>query len=194
MENTVGKLNQRILSGVFQNKKLATTLEIISLLLLGTLALVLRSYLRAPLNLPGRHGVEFMAIIILGRQFSKFKFASSLSSIAVFGMIFVPFLGVKNPLMATAYVAPCIMLDFIYNKFKLQNNKIFFLAFFSGLSYMAIPLVRLVFCLFTGVLESTFIRHGFVVPFISHFFFGFAGGLFGAGFFQLLKRKHKSLS
>ncbi|MFC2168185.1 hypothetical protein ACFLRW_04300 [Acidobacteriota bacterium] len=193
MENTNGKLNQRIISGVFQNKKFAAALEVISLLLLGALALVLRSYLRAPLNLPGRHGVEFMAIIILGRQFSKFRFASSISAMAVLTMIFVPFLGIKNPLMASAYAAPCIVLDYIYNKFKLKNNKVFFLALFAGLSYMAIPLLRLVFCLFTGSLESAFIKHGFVVPIISHFFYGFAGGLFGAGFFQLFKLKRKSL-
>ena len=91
-----GKSSQRIISKVFPVKLAADITEFILLAGIGAAGVLLHSYLRMPLKLPGHHGVIYMALLLSGRLISNKKFASSYSSIGAAAMLLIP-LGFKDP-------------------------------------------------------------------------------------------------
>lgn len=183
------KSHQRIISKVFPINKTTLLIDLIILSLLGALAVVLRAKLRIPLNMPGHHGLEVMAILLIGRQLSKISIASSISSLVAGLFIFFPVFGFKDPFLPLYYVIMGISIDILY--YFLIKTKINFLTFslIGGLAYMLIPLCRL-FILFLLEYEYvSFIKHGFVIPLISHFIFGFSGGLAAFGLVNFSKKQ-----
>ncbi|HAN17576.1 MAG: hypothetical protein A2X13_03170 [Bacteroidetes bacterium GWC2_33_15] len=186
-----GSMYQKSLSKTFQTNTLSTVLEILFLLLLGISAVMLRSYLRIPLNIPGRHGLEFMAILIIGRRVSKIPFASVIAMVGASSIMFVPFIGIKDPFLPVTYLLMGIVLDSLYFVFRNPSNRLAILTLIGGLTYMVIPISRLGIYMFTGIMESSFIKWGFVIPIASHFVFGLAGALLGAGLVYSIKRLRK---
>jgi len=79
-EITYGKIQKvpRIL-------RISVLIEVLFLIGFGLLAIILHAKLRSPLRLPGHHGLEFMALMIIGRNISRFSYASSISSIGAQG-------------------------------------------------------------------------------------------------------------
>ncbi|MFZ4398990.1 MAG: hypothetical protein ACOYO1_03060 [Bacteroidales bacterium] len=176
-------------STTFQRKTFALTLaEFIFLFLLGAMAIVLHSRLRIPLHLPGRHGIEFMMLIIIGRSFSSFRFASSFSSLGVASMLIIPILGFKDPFVSIVFILPGFAVDLFYNSFPKFNKNIWALALASGFAYALIPVSRLVISLSTGYLYESFLG-GFLYPLATHFIFGFIGGLGGSSLIKAFKKK-----
>ena len=96
MKTMNGSMYQKSLSKTFQTNTLSIVFEILFLLLLGVSAVMLRSYLRIPMNIPGRHGLEFMALLIIGRRVSKIPFASVIAMIGASSIMFVPFISRAN--------------------------------------------------------------------------------------------------
>lgn len=186
-----GRLSQKTLSRAYQTRTSTLVLEILILLLLGIGAFALRSYLRIPLNIPGRHGLEFMALMMIGRRLSKLPFASIIVGLGAAGFMFFPFVGIKDPFLPIIYVVMGVILDGLFLLFNNPSNRLSLLMLIGGLSYMVIPVGRLIIYLFTGILESSFIKWGVVVPVISHFVFGIAGALLGAGLIYSIKRIRK---
>lgn len=186
-----GSMYQKSLSKTFQTNTLSTVLEILFLLLLGISAVMLRSYLRIPLNIPGRHGLEFMAILIIGRRVSKIPFASVIAMVGASSIMLVPFIGIKDPFLPVTYLLMGIVLDSLYFVFRNPSNRLAILTLIGGLTYMVIPISRLGIYMFTGIMESSFIKWGFVIPIASHFVFGLAGTLLGAGLVYSIKRLRK---
>lgn len=183
-----GSTYQKSISRTFQTNTLTLVLEILLLLALGIGAIVLRSNLRIPLNIPGRHGLEFMAIIMIGRRISKLPFATIIMMLGASSFMFFPFIGIKDPFLPIIYVVMGVVVDTLYLLFRNPAKRLAILTLIGGLAYMVIPISRLTIYLFTGVLESSFIKWGFVVPVLSHFVFGIAGALLGAGFVYSINR------
>ncbi len=186
-----GSASQKTILKAYQTNTLSLVLEILFLFVLGISAIVLRSYLRIPLGIPGRHGLEFMALIMIGRRVSKLPFASVIAMLGATTFMFVPFIGIKDPFLPVIYIIMGIVLDTLYFVFRNPSNRLAILTLIGGLSYMVIPLSRLVVFLFTGVLENSFIKAGFMIPVLSHFISGAAGALLGAGFIYSIKRFKK---
>jgi len=183
-----GNVSQKTISKVYQTNVLPVILEILLLISLGIFAIVLRSYLRIPLGIPGRHGLEFMALLIIARRISAIPLASFIAMIGATSFMFVPFIGIKDPFLPAIYLLMGIVLDVLYFLFKNPANRLVILSLIGGIAYMLIPLSRIVIYLFTGVLEHSFIKSGFVIPVLSHFVFGVAGALLGAGLVYSVKR------
>ncbi|MBN2776669.1 MAG: hypothetical protein JXR36_03455 [Bacteroidales bacterium] len=181
------KLQQRTISKVLliNNTKL---LEVLLLSALGGFAIILRAKLRIPINIPGHHGVEVMALLIAGRSFSKMKLASSISTLVAALIIFFPFMGFKDPFMPLIYVFLGLSMDFLYNSFQKWQKNIVFLSLLGGLTYMIIPLSRIIISLTTGFQYSSLFKHGFVIPLFTHFAFGMLGALIGSSIMQTLKK------
>lgn len=188
MQTMNGSASQKTISKVYQTNTLSLVLEVLFLIVLGISAIVLRSYLRIPLGIPGRHGLEFMAILMIGRRVSKIPFASVIAMIGATSFMFMPFIGIKDPFLPVIYLIMGIVLDILYFAFKNPTNRLAILSLIGGLAYMVIPVSRIGVYLFTGVLESSFIKSGFIIPLLSHFAFGVAGALLGAGFIFSIKR------
>jgi hypothetical protein len=158
------------------------------LLTVGVLAIALHARFKSPLSIPGHHGLEFMALLVLGRLSSNLKYASSLSSLGMGIFLLFPFVAFNDPMMGYNYMLPGFMLDLAYRWFGNSKSKLLLLAIFAGISYMLVPLSRLLVNLGTGYPYGAFLKHGFVLPFVSWFFFGLGGGLLGAGISKTLTR------
>ena len=189
-----GNVQQKSLSKEFlTNSTLANVLEVILLLLAGVMAIVLHARLRTPINIPGHHGIEFMAIIIAARLSSNMKWASSISALGIGIFILFPVLGFKDPMMGFNYMLPLFLVDIAYNFIKSEKHRNLVIALAAGFGYMLIPLSRIVLMSITGYPYQTFLKHGFVTPIFTFFFFGLLGGLLGTGIYlggkKLLSKK-----
>jgi len=193
-----GNVQQKSLLRASQtNLSTAKILEITLLFLAGILAIVLHERLRNPINIPGHHGIEFMAIILAVRLTSKMKWAASISALGIGIFILFPVLGFKDPMMGFNYMLPCFFMDLAYNFVptkKYRNLILVFaaglgiLVFAAGLGYMLIPFSRLLVTLSTGYPYSSFLKHGFVTPVVTFMLFGILGGLLGTGIFNIEKK------
>ncbi|MCF8349353.1 MAG: hypothetical protein K9G61_11120 [Bacteroidales bacterium] len=167
-----------------------TALEVVVLSIIGIAAILLRTKLRIPLNLPGHHGVEVMALLLIGRHWSKLPMATSVSTIAAALFMFVPWVGVKDPFLPLIYLLIGLTVDTLY-RLKISENKLVISMMIIGsLSYAVIPLTRLVLHFLFNYPYVVFLKTGYAYPVLSHFVFGAAGGLLAA---LLIKGQQKIL-
>ena len=184
-----GSVQQKSLSREFlTNLTIEKILEVLLLVIAGALAIVLHARLRTPLNIPGHHGIEFMAIILGARLSTNIKWASSISAMGIGIFILFPVLGFKDPMMGLNYMLPCIALDLAYNYLPMAKYRNLILTVAAGFGYMMIPLSRVIITLSTGYPYSSFLKHGFFTPFATFLIFGFLGGALGTGFYQIGKK------
>ncbi len=194
MDRPTGEFQARTISVRTHSQSIARLLEVLMLLALGVVAIALHARFKSPLSIPGHHGLEFMALLMLGRLSSNMKYASSLSSLGMGVFLLFPFVGFSDPMMGYNYMLPGFMLDLSYRWLGSSRFKLLLLAIFAGFSYMLVPLSRLLVNLTTGYQYGAFLKHGFVLPFVSWFFFGLAGGLLGTGISKTLTRFLSKLS
>jgi len=152
----------------------------------GVMAVVLHRALDMSLGLPGHHGIEWMAIMILGRASSRFRGAGTLTSMAASFASVLPFLHGENPFTWIYYLLPGPVMDLALrylpryaNERSSPVDKIWFMALLGGFAHMTKPIGQLTVNLFTGWPVGSF-RFGVVYPFTSHLLFGMIGGLLGA--------------
>lgn len=184
-----GKLQQKSILKVSQINY-ALVIEVLIPIVLGIIAIVAHARYRSGMNLPGHHGLEFMALLLIAQSTGKTKWSAYLFSLGVAAFAFVPFLGFKNPLVALIYVVPGVILGLASMLSSLTKYKILFYAIAGALAYGSIPLLRLIFGLFTGVLHKSLLASpGFTI--ISFFMFGLIGSLIGLGTYHLGKKIFK---
>jgi hypothetical protein len=181
MEKITGNLQAKNIFGLTHSSKLSLVLQVVFLMSIGIIAILLHARFRSPINIPGHHGIEFMGLLLIGRLSSNLRFASSISSLGIGLLLMFPIFGFRDPLMGFNYMLPGLMLDIYYQMGGSLKKKTLFLAIIAGLAYMTVPFSRLLISLSTGYQYGAFIKHGFVVPFISWFAFGLSGGLLGTG-------------
>ncbi len=160
--------------------------EILLLLGIGMLGVLLHAKFRVPLKLPGHHGLVYMALLISGRLLSKKPYASSLSSVGAAVMLMFP-LGFKDPLMPLYYLLPGLIADLGTGFGRRNSMNLLLLALVCGLSYMTIPLSRMIITTVTGFPYGSFVG-GFLWPTFTHFVFGAAGGLAGASLVRAFRK------
>ncbi len=177
-----GILHEKTLSANSQTERLSKTLQILLLFGIGVFAIALRGRLRMGMNLPGHHGLYFMALLFLARKNSKMDIATTWSALGIGTMLLFPVLGFKDPLQAVVYVLPGIILDIIviFSPERIKK-KVLFLALACGIAWMSIPLTRLLISLTSGIPYDSFMKHGYFYPQLTWFMFGSIGGLAGMG-------------
>lgn len=154
--------------------------EAMLLLSSGALAVYLHQILRMPLGLPGRHGLEWMAILILGRALSRWRYAGSLSSVGASLFSILPIWGAADdPFIWVIYLIPGMVIDLAYTRLPGLQNKLWFLMLLGGLAHATKPLFRFGVSLVTGFPYGSLIN-GVLYPLSTHFLFGLLGGLTGA--------------
>lgn len=174
----------RSISSLFPSKSVGTLAEIVFLLFLGMLAMVIHAKLRIPLQLPGRQGVIFLALIIVGRGISRFPYAGSVTCAGSALILATSWLGFREPLAPVVYLLVGFALDLLY--FNFRNVMPFVLAtvLSCGIGWMLVPLLKFGLASLTGILFTSF-RFGLIWPVATHLFFGLAGGLLGASILKL---------
>jgi hypothetical protein len=186
-----GKVLTKTWSGLSHRTWISVVLESLLLMIIGAVAVTLHARMRTPLNIPGHHGLEFMAIFILARMGSNLKFAASISSLGIGMLLLFPILGFKDPFIGFNYMLPGFLLDALYISSPRLKRNLIFLSIISGLAYFMIPLSRLVLMATTGFPYNSFIKHGFFLTLLSFLLFGMAGGFLGAGLVSSIRKLRK---
>ena len=177
------------LKNISKNFPIEWSLSWIEALLLiggGVMAVVLHRALDTSLGLPGHHGIEWMAIMIIGRVSSKYRGAGTLTSIGASFASVLPFLHGDNPLTWIYYLLPGPVMDLAFrylpryaNERSSPVDKLWFMVLLGGFAHATKPVGQLTVNLLTGWPIGSF-RFGVVYPFASHLLFGMIGGLLGA--------------
>ena len=174
-----GTSSLKTASKAFPTEWSLTWIEALLLIGGGVMAVILHRALDMSLGLPGHHGIEWMAIMILGRASSKFRGAGTLTSIGASFASVLPFLHGDNPMTWIYYLLPGPVMDLAFRYLPRYANKLWFMVLLGGLAHMTKPIGQLTANLITGWPIGSF-RFGIVYPFASHLFFGMIGGLLGA--------------
>ena len=171
---------QRSISRVFPNKATANAVEILFLLLMGALAMLIHAKLRIPMHLPGKSGLLFMIFVFMARSFSKFSFGASLTCLGGATLLLLTNLGFDDPFMPLVYIVLGIIMDTLFGLSTLIKPNVFLISLAAGLSWMCIPVIRALISLISGFPYES-LMGGIAFPLFTHFIFGVAGGIIGAG-------------
>jgi len=145
----------------------------------GVIVVVLHRAIDLSLGLPGHHGIEWMAIMLIGRASSKFRGAGTLTSIGASFASVLPFLHGENPFTWIYYLLPGPVMDLAFRYLPRYANKLWFMVLLGGFAHVTKPIGQLTMNLLTGWPVGSF-RFGVVYPFASHLLFGMIGGLLHA--------------
>jgi hypothetical protein len=166
-------------------------LEILWLAILGALAITIRARLRIPMNLPGHHGLEVMALLLIGRKSSALPVATSISTGVAALFILFPFMGFNDPFMPVVYLLMGAVIDVMYKRVRIFRDNILFFGLLGGIAYMIIPLSR-IFIHFSGLhYYGSIARGGYLYPVATHFLFGAGGALLAAAIVFAAKKIRK---
>lgn len=153
------------------------------LLLVGVIAGLLQLHLRYPLNIPGHHGLEWMALLLMGRFCSKDLKAATLvaSAAAITYIIQLPLLTSSHSLKpAAVFVLTGLCSDYLFSLTRERLHLITNGAIIGGLAFVTKPIVFYGIYLLGGVKLGMFSKHPDYLPFITHLIFGAVGGVGGA--------------
>lgn len=180
-----GELSQKKSSSTTQTKlALADALFLVGL---GIFAVVLHATFRTPLQLPGRRGIEWMALLIAGRATSRYCWAATISATGAGGVSVLPMWGFDDPFGPLTYFLPGLVVDLIFNFAANWQTNVIFLATLGALAHATKPIVRVFISLASGwQYESLWLGVGYLLT--TYLFFGFAGGLIGAGVVSIIRR------
>lgn len=191
--NMDGKLLQRTISKVFPTNREKSIVELLMLFSIGLLALVLRTNVKMPFNIPGHHGILVMMLFMIGRASTERKIASSYSAIAASSYLLFFYAGLKDPFLPLIYIIMGVAIDCMFILTRKWNTmaRLVIFVLIGGLVYMIIPFSRLIIHLSTGFPYHTFLRNGYLIPHLSHFTFGAMGSFLGAGLILSFKKRKK---
>ena len=144
----------------------------------GMLAVVLHRAYDLSLGQPGHHGIEWMALMIMGRASSKYRGAGTLTSIGASFASALPILHGENPFTWLFYLLPGPVMDMAFRYLPRYANKLWFLILLGGFAHATKPLGQVIVNLISGWPFGSF-RYGVAYPFASHLLFGMIGGLLG---------------
>lgn len=142
---------------------------------LGILTYVLHKSFHYPLKMPGHHGLEAMALLVLGRLSCTNPWSATLVCLSALTTSYGAGNG-HDAASALLGLAPGLLIDAAVLAFKNWRAHLFVLPLLSGLGHATKPLIR------AGLFETAGIqfgslRHGLMYPLTAHFCYGLAGGL-----------------
>jgi hypothetical protein len=193
MANLNGTYSQRNPLSRFRIEAIPTWLEYLLLVGLGVAAVVLHQVFRFPMNLPGRHGVEWMALLILGRGLSRSRYAGSIASIGASAASMLPIWGISDdPFIWLIYLLPGLIMDLAFSNLTRWKGSLVFLGSLGALAHGTKPLARWVINLSLGFPYGSLLW-GVAYPLATHLLFGAIGGVLGGmaalGIKKLVEKK-----
>jgi hypothetical protein len=170
-----GKSSARKLFGVFDLVGPLTAGRALFLASLGVVVVALERGFNWSLQLPGHHGLETMALLVLARLTCSNPWSATL--VGASAAVAAPFLGASHGvLMPLFYVLPGLVLDLGYRLSPRFGRSLLFLPLLASLAYAAKPVVRVLANQLLGMQFGS-LRAGPVYPIITHLLFGFLGAL-----------------
>ena len=188
MSSATGEFFPKRSSGSINTGQALTWPMALFLLLLGVGSVVLPAVLRLPLKLPGHHGLEWMALLMLGRTASRYRWAASISGVGAGVTALLPVWGADDPIFWLTALLPALVIDLGLPLFQRLSAQPWSLAVLAGLAHGTKPLLRLAFDTITGWPYGSLLG-GVVYPLTLHIIFGIIGGLLGIGVGVLSTRR-----
>jgi hypothetical protein len=137
---------------------------------------LLEQAFRWPLQLPGHHGLEAMALLVMGRLACTSPWSATL--VGASAAVAAPFMGADHGvLMPLFYLLPGMVLDLGYRLWpRLVERTLLFLPLLAALAFASKPVVRVLANQLFGMPFGS-LRAGPVYPILTHLMFGFLGAL-----------------
>ena len=176
MSVVAGESSPRKLFGVIDLVGPLTAGRAAFLVSLGVAIVLLEQAFRWPLQLPGHHGLEAMALLVFGRLSCTNAWSATL--VGASAAVAAPFVGADHGvLMPLFYVLPGIVLDAGYRLWpRLVSQALLFLPLVAAVAFASKPVVRVVANQLFGMPFGS-LRAGPVYPILTHLMFGFLGAL-----------------
>jgi hypothetical protein len=176
MSVVAGESSPRKIFGVIDLVGPLTIGRALFLASLGVGIIVLEQAFRWPLQMPGHHGLEAMALLVLGRLACTSPWAATL--VGASAAVAAPLAGADHGvLMPLFYVLPAVVLDLGYRLWpRLVERFLLFLPLLAALAFAAKPVVR-VFANQAFGMQFGSLRAGPLYPILTHLMFGFLGAL-----------------
>jgi len=164
--------------------------EALPLVGLGAAIVVVTSVFDGSFKLPGHTGLAWLALLMIGRTTSRYRWAAGVSSIGAAVVSTLPFWGFGDPLKWLIYLLVGLALDVMFNLAPRWQYNVLFLTVIAGLAHAIKPLMRVGISAATGMQYSSLLS-GVLYPLAMHVFFGLLGGLLGAGMVWAFRRMTK---
>lgn len=187
MTVTAGNSYPRKLFGVIDLAGGLTTGRLLWLLSLGVGIIALEQAFRWPLQMPGHHGIEAVALLMIGRLSCDTRWAATI--VAAGATVAAPALGADHgPLTPLFYLLPGAVLDLGYRLRPGAGRVVaLYLPLVGAVAWMAKPIMRVVANLAFGMQFGS-LRSGPVYPILTHLLFGFVGALVALLLWRLTER------
>ncbi len=176
MSVTAGESSPRKIFGVIDLAGPLTAGRALFLVSLGVGIVLLEQAFRWPLQLPGHHGLEAMALLVMGRLACTSPWSATL--VGASAAVAAPFMGADHGvLMPLFYLLPGMVLDLGYRLWpRLVERTLLFLPLLAALAFASKPVVRVLANQLFGMPFGS-LRAGPVYPILTHLMFGFLGAL-----------------
>ncbi len=158
------------------------------LLSLGLAAVVLHAVWDRDLQLPGHHGLEWIALLVIGRTNSRFRWAATASCVGAAAISPLPMWGFGDPFMPLIYFLPGPVIDLGWRLAGRYQDKLWLLAPLCALAFATKPIVRLAISTVLGWPYGSLL-YGFAWPLASHLLWGFLGASAGLGLVKLARKR-----
>jgi hypothetical protein len=176
MSATAGESSPRKLFGVIDLVGPLTLGRALFLATLGVGIAALEQAFRWPLQMPGHHGLEAMALLVLGRLSCTNPWSATL--VGASAAVAAPMMGAEHGvLMPLFYVLPGLVLDLGYRFWpQLAGRSLLLLPLLGAIAFASKPITRVLANQLFGMQFGS-LRAGPVYPILTHLMFGFLGAL-----------------
>lgn len=168
----------------------STIAQVLILLIVGFVATWLHYRLRIPMRMPGRHGLEFMLLLMGARYLSNLRLASSVTITGSILTTLIPGFGFTDPVLPYIYLVMGVLIDFVWYVWNNRIRWIPVIAILGGFAYALIPVFRIIISQFAGYYYGS-LATGIFFPIITHFAFGYVGSLVGLGVASSIRKMKK---
>lgn len=142
----------------------------------GALAVIMHDTFRWAMKMPGRHGLELMAILLFVRCASGERYATTLAALGGVSAAFV--LQHNSGIEATILLMQGLVIDGVYGRMIGRSWWMLVLPVLAGVVHMIKPVVKMVFQAGLSIPSNSLV-FGLGYPMMTHFIFGLVGGLAG---------------
>ena len=142
----------------------------------GALAVALHEVFRWPMKLPGRHGIELMAILLFARCACGERYTATLAALG--GASVALMIQHNAGVDATILLLQGLALDALYHALAGRAWAVYLLPVVAGLVHAIKPLVKFLYQAGLGIPSGSLV-FGLGYPVLTHFLFGLVGGLIG---------------
>lgn len=153
-----------------------TVAQVAFLLGLGLAVVVLHVTFRIPLKLHGRHGIEWMALALIGRLSVNRPWSSSTVGLGAACFSMLPLWSFRDPLTPLLFLLPGVLIDGAFLLFEQWGQSLPFLVLAGAVAHGTKPLLRAAAASSIG-LHYGFLRDGLMYGLALHLLFGALGGL-----------------